>query len=80
MLAVLNLDFLTVIGKVFPEKSTLQMSEILLVVYYLQAIVILKHAPRVGVTGMMTVSINYLLDLLTCFFIIRFMKKYFWNR
>ncbi|XP_013855926.1 uncharacterized protein LOC106511726 [Austrofundulus limnaeus] len=58
-LAVLKLakkDFLTVIGKVFPEESSLQMSEIMHVVYYLQAIIILKHAQRVGVAKSMTVE------------------------
>lgn len=59
LLHVAKHDFLTVIGKVYPNESTLETSEILLVVNYLEVLIILKHLQRVGVAKMMTVSIDY---------------------
>ncbi|KAA0712515.1 hypothetical protein E1301_Tti019089 [Triplophysa tibetana] len=52
-------DFLAVIAKVFPERGfeeTLAMSECTLVLYYLEAVVILKHLQRPGVVEHMTVD------------------------
>lgn len=52
-------DFLTVLGKVYPEnRATLKLNERSLVVYYLQAVVILKHLQRPGLVERMTVSIE----------------------
>lgn len=52
-------DFLAVIAKVYPDDSgTLEMTECSLVLYYLQAVVILKHLQRPGVVEHMTVSIT----------------------
>ena len=51
-------DFMAVIGKVFVDKSaTLELTECSFVVYYLQAVVILKHLQRPGEVERMTVSI-----------------------
>lgn len=82
VLKVAKDDFLAVIGKVYPDESTLETSEILLVLYYLEALIVLKHLQRVGVTKMMTVSIYYLLHLLTFSFFNRLLNKaiYFMNR
>lgn len=49
-------DFLTVIKKVYPKESaTLELTECAFVMYYLQAVVILKHLQRPGVVKHMTV-------------------------
>lgn len=53
-------DFLNVIGKLYPVKDTgvmLDTNECTLVLYYLEAVVILKHLQRPGVVEHMTVSI-----------------------
>ncbi|XP_076579912.1 uncharacterized protein LOC143316080 [Chaetodon auriga] len=50
-------DFLAVIGKVFEDKdATLELTECSFVVYYLQAVVILRHLQRPGVVEHMTVQ------------------------
>ncbi|XP_072563364.1 uncharacterized protein [Paramormyrops kingsleyae] len=48
--------FLAVIGKVSPRDSPLEMTECCLVLFYLEAIVILKHLQRPGVVEHMTVK------------------------
>lgn len=51
-------DFMAVMAKVFLDKSvTLERTECSFVVYYLEAVVILKHLQRPGVVEHMTVSI-----------------------
>lgn len=51
-------DFLTVIGKVHPEdRAALELTECSFVVYYLQAVVILKHLQRPSTAENMTVGI-----------------------
>lgn len=58
MLRAAKKDFLAVIRKVSEDrKATLEMTECSFVVYYLQAVVILKHLQRPGVVEHMTVSI-----------------------
>ena len=48
-------DFMAVMAKVFLDKSvTLEMAECSFVVYYLQAVLILKHLQRPGVVEHMT--------------------------
>ncbi|XP_072563142.1 uncharacterized protein [Paramormyrops kingsleyae] len=49
-------DFLAVLGKVYPEKGSLESTECCLVLYYLEAVVILKHLQRPGVVEHMTVE------------------------
>ncbi|XP_041799710.1 uncharacterized protein LOC121611295 isoform X2 [Chelmon rostratus] len=50
-------DFMAVVSKVFLDKNViLEMAECSLVVYYLQAVVILKHLQRPGVVTHMTVQ------------------------
>ena len=52
-------DLLTVIRKVHPDDSgTLEMTECGFVMYYLQAVVILKHLQKPSVVEHMTVTIN----------------------
>lgn len=54
-------DFMAVVSKVFQDKNViLEMAECSLVVYYLQAVVILKHLQRPGVVEHMTVSVPML--------------------
>lgn len=51
-------DFMAVMAKVSLDKNvTLEMAECSFVVYYLQAVVILKHLQQPGVVEHMTVSI-----------------------
>lgn len=51
-------DFMAVMAKVFLDKDVaLETAECSFVVYYLQAVVILKHLQRPGVVEHMTVSI-----------------------
>ncbi|XP_015256443.1 PREDICTED: uncharacterized protein LOC107101878 [Cyprinodon variegatus] len=49
-------DFLAVISKVFPDETQLSPQEITFVVYYLEALITLKHLQRVGVVKHMTVE------------------------
>lgn len=66
-------DFLCVIAKVFPVRAfeeTLTMAECTLVLYYLEAVVILKHLQRPGVVEHMTVSIIVVSALCSCHFFI----------
>lgn len=50
-------DFLKVIGKVIQGQTEQNTSECLIVLYYLEALVVLKHLQRPGVVENMTVSI-----------------------
>ncbi|XP_072563617.1 uncharacterized protein [Paramormyrops kingsleyae] len=49
-------DFLAVLGKVYPEEMPLECAECCLVLYYLEATVILKHLQPPGVVEHMTVQ------------------------
>ncbi|XP_048859831.1 uncharacterized protein LOC125727149 [Brienomyrus brachyistius] len=49
-------DFLAILGKVYPEEKPLESAECCLVLYYLEATVILKHLQRPGVVEHMTVE------------------------
>ena len=51
-------DFLDIMGKLLADKDlTLEKAEAGLVLYYLEAVVILRHLQRPGVVENMTVSI-----------------------
>lgn len=62
MLRAAKKDFLAVIAKIFESAPTyniqLDTAECLLILYYLEAIVVLKHLQRPGVVEHMTVSIE----------------------
>ncbi|XP_072563857.1 uncharacterized protein [Paramormyrops kingsleyae] len=49
-------DFLVIVGKVYPEETPLELKECCLLLYYLEAIVILKHLQQAGVVEHMTVQ------------------------
>ncbi|XP_072563335.1 uncharacterized protein [Paramormyrops kingsleyae] len=49
-------DFLAIVGKVYPEETPLELKECCLLLYYLEAIVILKHLQQAGVVEHMTVQ------------------------
>ncbi|XP_072563858.1 uncharacterized protein [Paramormyrops kingsleyae] len=49
-------DFLAIVGKVYPEETPLELKECCLLLYYLEAIVILKHLQQRGVVEHMTVQ------------------------
>lgn len=74
MLRAAKRDFLSVINKVYPDdSSSLEKTECGLVVYYLEAVVLLKHHQLPGVVEHMTVSIIVLIFCLYCKFQLTFM-------
>ena len=54
-------DFLAVMEKLSDSSYTLQPAQSIFVVYYLEAIIILKHLQRPGTVEHMTVSVSSVL-------------------